>query len=540
VDDGDETDTGTITVHIVDDEPVGIFADSAHIIDGGESLGEMVNFVPGADGIGNLEFNLVLDPADPPMAMDNAGNELTLNGENLYLFYGDDGSGGVDQTVLIAKTLDGDDPDIGFTITIDPATNTYSIDANPIISNGTAITPTDLRGVGGGNYDWKALIDVGGTEQDVMMSTLSPDTVNTNSTQIGISEGNSIEFGEGIRFDFVNGLAVQGSGSSATWSYDDHNLTGVYKQTIDFVGGNPSSRANLTVTAILADADTTFYGDSDEGKLALSALDITVYDENGDPVTPGDQGLTIDDTDPYSVTINGLDEGWTFEVDPDGQFSAIQIDGADDTATFKLGFFTYGESSLGDPIELTYGVTGEDGDGDTTDGDITATIYPAADEAGVGDDVLLGDSGDNTIDGLAGDDVIAGYEGEDDLDGGDGADTLSGGPGDDTLTGGAGDDTLTGGSGADTFVTGEGDDIITFYSQAEGDVVDISGVFDDGAGDYLDVSENADGTVKLSIFDSGHVEKGSVSFESIDYADLETGDELNSLLGQVDVDDGTT
>ena len=61
-------------------------------------------------------------------------------------------------------------------------------------------------------------------------------------------------------------------------------------------------------------------------------------------------------------------------------------------------------------------------------------------------------------------------------------------------------------------------------------------MFDKGAGDYLGVSKNADGTTKLSIFDSGNTEKGSVSFDNIDFDSLTPGDELNSLLGQIDLD----
>jgi hypothetical protein len=81
----------------------------------------------------------------------------------------------------------------------------------------------------------------------------------------------------------------------------------------------------------------------------------------------------------------------------------------------------------------------------------------------------------------------------------------------------------------------DGHDKITDYSKADGDKVDISNVLNTDAGDYLNVV-NEGGHVKLEILNSSHVEKASVSFESIHFSDLTPGDELNSLLGKVDVD----
>jgi hypothetical protein len=66
-------------------------------------------------------------------ALDSSGKTLSLNGETLYLFYGDDGQGGMDETVLVAKTAGGD---VGFTITLEPDANTYTIVEAGIISNG--------------------------------------------------------------------------------------------------------------------------------------------------------------------------------------------------------------------------------------------------------------------------------------------------------------------------------------------------------------------------------------------------------------------
>ncbi|MDH4319589.1 MAG: type I secretion C-terminal target domain-containing protein, partial [Desulfobulbaceae bacterium] len=170
----------------------------------------------------------------------------------------------------------------------------------------------------------------------------------------------------------------------------------------------------------------------------------------------------------------------------------------------------------------THGVTVDLGTGIVSGGDAQGDTISNFDNVigGSGNDHLTGDGQSNI------------------LSGGDGHDTLVGGGGNDTLIGGSDDDTLTGGTGADRFVVGDGNDTIVDYHKAEGDVVDISDVFDN-ATDHLAVTANSDGTVHLSILDGGDNEIGSVSFDNIEHSELTPGDELNSLLGQVVVDDGT-
>jgi Ca2+-binding RTX toxin-like protein len=139
-----------------------------------------------------------------------------------------------------------------------------------------------------------------------------------------------------------------------------------------------------------------------------------------------------------------------------------------------LGYFSYGEDSAGDPVDLSYDIIGIDGDGDTVSGTIEATLYPAgATQSGVNDDAP-----NDTLTGTNGIDYLLGNLGDDVLSGLGGDDVLIGGAGMDTLTGGAGIDTLTGGAGADRFVltNGDGPDLITDFSVAEGDILDISDV----------------------------------------------------------------
>jgi len=157
-------------------------------------------------------------------------------------------------------------------------------------------------------------------------------------------------------------------------------------------------------------------------------------------------------------------------------------------------------------------------------------------DGGDGNDIIYGQEGNDILYGGLGDDLLVGGSGNDILVGGFGDDTLIGGTGNDILDGGEGDDTLTGGAGADRFISGVGDDLIVDYSKAEGDILDFSHIYQQG--DHLAVSEGTDGKAKLSVMDDTNTEKGSVTFDNINYSDLTSGDELNSLLGQLNPIEG--
>ena len=75
-------------------------------------------------------------------------------------------------------------------------------------------------------------------------------------------------------------------------------------------------------------------------------------------------------------------------------------------------------------------------------------------------DTIFAIGGDDSIDGLGGDDVIRGGSGNDKMNGNDGNDTIIGDPGDDSLDGGSENDSLEGGNGADTLFGATGDDLL--------------------------------------------------------------------------------
>jgi hypothetical protein len=96
---------------------------------------------------------------------------------------------------------------------------------------------------------------------------------------------------------------------------------------------------------------------------------------------------------------------------------------------------------------------------------------------------------------------------------------------------------MTGGTGADRFKSGEGHDHITYGSKPDGDVVDISSVYDSST-DHYELN-NDGGQVMLSIVNDSGVEKGSITFDDIAYDESMTLDELLGDSGIVEVDDGT-
>lgn len=92
-----------------------------------------------------------------------------------------------------------------------------------------------------------------------------------------------------------------------------------------------------------------------------------------------------------------------------------------------------------------------------------------------GDDVFNGSSGNDLLDAGAGNDVLNGNAGDDTLLGGAGLDVLNGGPGKDTMTGGTEKDTFVFKSMNDG-TRGASRDVITDFSTAQGDVIDVSAI----------------------------------------------------------------
>ncbi|WP_279653543.1 calcium-binding protein, partial [Pseudomonas morbosilactucae] len=170
----------------------------------------------------------------------------------------------------------------------------------------------------------------------------------------------------------------------------------------------------------------------------------------------------------------------------DGKTGLDTMEGGDGNDTYVLDQF--GELRLitelanegNDTLNITYNATA------TTDVvDLSALNLLNVENVnlvGSGLFRVVGNDQDNTLMGNAQANILEGGAGNDVLNGGAGNDTLDGGAGDDILIGGLGTDTLTGGTGADRFVfnllkelgLGTARDVITDFSSAEGDKIDLT------------------------------------------------------------------
>ncbi len=500
-----DTDTadGTLTINFDDDTPAYINPTTAHVVDLATmpDVIENLNFAAGADGIGDVVFSTIYNGET---AMDGDGNTLSYNGATLYLYTIDSG------TTVVASTADslaGVDAEniatTGYTVELN-GDGTYTFHSNGVINNGTAVSSAEIGQVGGGNKTWKAFIDLGGTTEDAFLTTKNGDSVNTNNGEIGISEGNSFEVGEGYRIDFVNNLTTSGSGGGETFSVagGSYNETNSFRQIVSKTGTGNS--ANILVTAfyildVPTDALGDYYTDASDAadKITLSTTDIKVYDFGGNDVTGS---VTISQSGD-SVLIEGIQQDWTFEVNSDDAFNAIQIDAATGSSTFKLGVFSYGEDLTGDPLELSYAVTGTDGDGDSVGGTLDVVLYPDA-------STVEGTDAGEALNGTDQTDYILAYDGDDVLQSLGGDDVLIGGAGNDVMDGGAGVDTfvfsMAENTGNDTIINIESGDVLSFI-----DVLDINdsstltiddvitSVVDNGDGLSVEIGLSNGGTIIL-------------------------------------------
>ncbi|TPM26058.1 type I secretion C-terminal target domain-containing protein, partial [Mesorhizobium sp. B2-3-5] len=433
--------SGAVNLTVLDDTPLPFVGDSISLPDTlHTALTEHLNFAPGAgaDGVGNVVFNVTTGAA----VQDASGANVYLNGEQLFYQVSADGH------TVEGRSSVANGNDLGFTASLDPATDTWSFVLNGTIFNGSQFTTAGATATGGNNQvnAFTALTSPD-TPNDLLVTANGSNNVNTSTGNFGVGSGQSITSGETIRFDFVTNAST--TGTIAGTNYTTHYEVSSFTQGITKANGT----VDITIRAVNADDDKTFVGD---GSGEATATGITVTFVNGS----GGAAPTLTNNGDGTFTLHGLDQGDTFTVTASSDpFSAVEISGAS-SGTFKLGAASFATANAVDPFDINIPVTGTDGDSDTAAGSVTAHLYPTATtlEGTNGVDnlvatavktILLGQDGDDHLTGINGHDTI--------LSGGQGNDTLTGLDGKDTLIGGAGADTMTGGAGNDTFVIGAGE-----------------------------------------------------------------------------------
>ncbi|MCO4206186.1 type I secretion C-terminal target domain-containing protein, partial [Aeromonas taiwanensis] len=291
----------------------------------------------------------------------------------------------------------------------------------------------------------------------------------------GTSNGvNSSTQGFGIDNQFL------GNGESVTMEF--HN--------VGAAGDNPSTSDPKLIDKL------TLTNNSINGSLTIQWTAVNTLLDPSDPL--------------YTQTGTMVVSGTSTVIDPSISFNVVTITGISGSGQgVRFTEAIVSTRILPANQDLSFGIQGTDGDGDTT---ATSTLHIGV-VSGDGSYTLTGTGGDDVLAGSSQDDVISGGGGHDLVDysddgaahtinlltgtgsggdaegdtyssiegviGGAGSDTLIGNGADNLLIGGLGNDILTGGDGKDTFKwqsgeAGSTDVIKDFTTGANGDVLDLS------------------------------------------------------------------
>jgi VCBS repeat-containing protein len=386
-DTGDTNDEALIAdfaINVIDDIPVPFtpevaMLDNAGVPGGADAQSFELNFANavGADKDGDVVFNIV---SGTP-ATDANGNDLFLGGEQLFFHLQDS------DHKLVAKTADGD---VGFTVTLSPGTDSYTVDLEGVIRTGDEFTfSVSANGVSGGNSSGYALTESINLPADGILITATAggvqDTVNSSSGRLGVGNAQSIGSGEVIRFDFVTGITVDNVApiTQSGFNYGTHREVNSFAQAVAQVQANATT--SFSISLFNTDEDSILINDdADDTLVPITAADVKVYTGNpnagGVLITPGSgigAGLTITDNGAGVVTLGGMQAGWWYLVESDQTFEAAEIAyaGGNNFDLGNIGLRTLNEL---EQIDLSLPVLGTDEDGDEVASTIEVTIEPPA------------------------------------------------------------------------------------------------------------------------------------------------------------------
>ncbi|MER8434730.1 beta strand repeat-containing protein, partial [Mesorhizobium caraganae] len=520
--------TGSITVNIVDDVPTATTPTLAVLQNAAGSPttfdldldGTLANNY-GADG-GTVRFQSSLDGAASGMTSGNVPIVYDVSADGLTL------------TGLAGATS-------VFVITLNPANATYSVDMNGSVDT---LTTIDFSGGGynfvGGNNSWAGFIPsnesvgspIDNNSSDLLLtpsiSGANDSTINSSAISGGVGSGSSVGSTETFRVDFVTDLRgnpADGAGDYDTLGNRDHLFDGHYTVNGSSATFTASTGSTIKITAFDDPDGNTIVGDGTKDTITSLAIGYNGIFQTITP-TASATNYTINGHI-YSVLLNADGSVTVGGVNGTSGAGAIGTEIAIFTGdgynsveytyvsgdTFKLGDFgaavpTHSPISFNVPIEVV------DGDGDTAASTLGVTLTPAGEGIQDHSSALIGDnhlySSTPALPHIIGSDfadTLTGDTAANTLYGGQGTDTINGGGGNDLLIGGPGQDTLTGGAGADTFKLDGLDikDLITDYSGVggQGDVIDLTSLFDTAGGNVSDFVNFNAATGTLSVDDNG-------------------------------------
>ncbi|MEZ5691991.1 MAG: calcium-binding protein [Rickettsiales bacterium] len=361
-----------------------------------------------------------------------------------------------------------------------------------------------------------------GGGDDIIDGGAGDDTIYSNG-------GTNLLIG-GAGADYMNGF-----GGTAIASYADSiAAVNIILSTNVNTGGDAQGDSLVGVPNIIgSDFDDTIIGDGFANSLYGGLGDDLLAGRGfgGNHMDGGDGVDTVSYAESSQVVSINLDstgsQGWGASGDTLVSIENLIGSAYNDTLAAKSSGSVIHAGSGNDTINGRAGsdtIYGENGNDTIYAGAGNDTVY-----GGAGDDLIYSQAGDNLIVGGAGADTINGFtgistvsyadssaavninlatnantggdaqgdvlQGVTNIIGSDFADNLTGDYKNNTITGGSGVDTITGGSGFDIFKyladtdsgTGAGNrDIITDFSHAQGDKIDLSAF----AGDFIFMGTN--------------------------------------------------
>ena len=564
--DGD-SDIATVQVTVNDDLPSAITPDYAFLVN---NVGASVIGVK-LDADKNIHDNMGADNQGGILRfaeVNGADSGYTSGLQKIYLYVSADGQTLVGSTMTPSEGLDASGATVlankvfvsvlSLDADISQSNDTYSFELFKQIDGGVgSFTVNDAGFVfHGGNhpyayFDDANTMDANG-EQDVLLTPMvggvSDGTMNTSDIAGGVGDGNSVGPGEGVRVDFVNGLTGNtakqpGSGDYGDPVNQDHVFNGHNTVNGGFAVVTSTSGSTVRVKAFDDNDGNNVVGDGTPDKItrvqitynnatALVAVSgIVNIIVGGRTFTVTEDGNNVLVSNVQGDSGNGPAFSTTIAAFTETGYTTLEFSHADGN-TFKLGGFGASTFEPGAAVDLSFDLVLRDGDGDSVavPAGIRVQLSPDDHILQTGTDggdilqVAVGTSG--TLVGLAGND------------------TLLGGDGDDILIGGVGDDILTGGGGADVFrwlVNDTGHDVVTDFSIAEGDVLDLSDLLvaeENGSLDqYLSFSFAGGNTLIQASAVSGGPVVQEIELQGVDlssaeyYGSTDAGTIITGLLG---------